>query len=101
MVYMIEELKSKIKTIADQYDIEEIYLFGSYSDGNATRESDVDLVVRYGDGCRGLNCIRFMNDLESALNKTVDVINIEYPPKFMNKMDFQKQMCMIYGPHKH
>ena len=97
MIYTIDELKEKVKTVADQYDIREVRLFGSYFDGNADENSDVDLVVSYGDGCRGLACIRFMNSLEEAFEKKVDVINIEFPPRFMEKMDIQDERRKLYG----
>ena len=97
MVYTVDEIKSKVKMVADQFDIEEIRLFGSYFDGNADEESDLDFVVRYGDGCRGLTCIRFMDALEHVLGKKVDVINVDFPPRFMKKMDLKDKERKIYG----
>lgn len=97
MIYTMDEIKAKVKTVADNFDIEEILLFGSYFDGQATEDSDLDFVVRYGDGCRGLKCIRFMNALEDELGKEVDVINIEYQPRFMKQMDLQDERRKVYA----
>jgi len=39
------ELASVFRRIADQFDAEKIILFGSYSRGDATDQSDIDLLV--------------------------------------------------------
>ena len=96
MVYTMDELKEKVKIVADRYDIVEVRLFGSYYDHVPTHDSDVDLVVKYGNNCRGLTRIRFMNDLELLLNKDVDVINVDFPPEFMKDMDIQNEGRKIY-----
>lgn len=44
-VYSIEEISRIVTPIADEMGIERIYLFGSYARGEATPESDVDVVV--------------------------------------------------------
>lgn len=96
MIYTMEQIKAIVKTVADKFDIEELLLFGSYFDGRATEDSDLDFVVRYGDGCRGLECISFMLALEDAFGKEVDVINIDFQPKFMREMNLQDERRKIY-----
>lgn len=83
MIYTIKEIQNKVKQIAEQYDILKIWLFGSYFKGTATESSDVDLLVKYGTDCDGLHRIEFMLDLESKLQKDVDVINIDFTPEFI------------------
>lgn len=36
MVYTIDQIKEKIVTIAKQYDLSKIYLFGSYARGKGS-----------------------------------------------------------------
>lgn len=96
MIYTMDEIKAIAKTVADKFDIEELLLFGSYFDGRATENSDLDFVVRYGDGCRGLKCISFMLALEEAFGKEVDVINIDFQPNFMREMNLQDERRKIY-----
>lgn len=43
--YNIEDLKRIISPIACQHGVKSVSLFGSYSKGTATAESDVDLVT--------------------------------------------------------
>ena len=97
MVYTIDDLKVNIGAIADKYDIKEILLFGSYFDHAPNEDSDIDLIVRYGDACRGLNRIKFMNDLEEQLRKEVDVINIDFAPDFITALDLTAEGRKIYA----
>ena len=96
MVYTIDDLKVNIGVVADKYDIKEILLFGSYFDHVPTEDSDVDLLVKYGATCRGLNRIKFMNDLEEQLKKEVDVINIDFAPDFVTALDLTAEGRKIY-----
>ena len=97
MIYTMKEIQTKVKAVADQYDILEIRLFGSYFDHVPTEESDVDLLVKYGAGCRGLNRIRFMNALEKHLGKDVDVINVDFAPDFISGLDLNAEGRLIYA----
>ena len=96
MIYTLQDIKAKVKRVADRYDIQNILLFGSYFDHVPTEESDVDLLVKYGDGCRGLMRISFMNDLEAELGKEVDVININFAPEFIADLDLSAEGRLIY-----
>lgn len=75
-IYTVNEIRDIVKPVADQYGIEEIWLFGSYARGEATEKSDVDLLVRYKKGL-GLKFVGFVCDLEEALGLHVDVLTID------------------------
>lgn len=45
-IYTIEEIREKVKPIAEKYGIEKVWLFGSYARGEATEDSDVDLLIK-------------------------------------------------------
>ena len=47
-VYSIDELRSIIADIAGQYGVKKVALFGSYSTGLQTPESDIDLLIDKG-----------------------------------------------------
>jgi len=96
MIYTMDEIRAMVKTVADDFDIQEIRLFGSYYDGSATEKSDLDFVVTYGPGCRGLDRIGFMMALEEGLKKDVDVINIKFKPEFMDSMDLEDERRLVY-----
>ena len=69
VIFHIEELKNIIAKVACDYKVQKVMLFGSYFDGNPSDESDIDLLVSYGNNCRGLKRIGFMQELEKNLGK--------------------------------
>lgn len=73
MIYTIDEIRERIKPIVKKYNIETVYLFGSYARGNATEESDVDLLVN-ADNVPGIKFFGLYADLEEALEKKIDLI---------------------------
>ena len=46
-LYTIDEIREKVKPVAERYGIEKVLLFGSYARGEATENSDVDLFISY------------------------------------------------------
>lgn len=97
MIYTKDEIKAKVKMVEDNFDIEEILLFGSYFDHVPNEQSDVDLLVKYGAGCNGMERIQFMLDLENKLQKKVDVINIKFAPEFIADLDLKAEGRLIYA----
>ena len=74
MVYTIDELKNIIGDIAKQYGVKKVALFGSYSTGEETPDSDVDLLIDKGE-IKGLFMFNsFVSSVQERLNKDVDVI---------------------------
>lgn len=102
-IYKIEEIAAKVRPLAESYGTGRIYLFGSYARGEATENSDVDLLVDNGN-VHGLNFFGFCGDLERALKTDVDVItekslyqeykNNEYFSKL--RKEIERDRIMIY-----
>ena len=44
-MYSIDEIKEIVKPILKKYDVRKAYIFGSYARGEATEESDVDIMI--------------------------------------------------------
>lgn len=77
MIYTIDDLRTIVGSVAQQYGIKKVALFGSYSTGEQTPDSDVDLLIDKGD-LKGLFMFNsFVNSLSERLGKNVDVIT--YP----------------------
>jgi predicted nucleotidyltransferase len=77
MVYSpIEQLKERIAPVALKYELPAVYLFGSYARGEATEDSDIDILVdKTGTALRGMLAMGGLyNDLSEALGKPIDVI---------------------------
>jgi predicted nucleotidyltransferase len=66
-------IKKNVSKIAEKYDIDCIYLFGSYIKGQATEDSDVDLYMK--SNLYGLEYFEFVEELREALKKKVEVLS--------------------------
>lgn len=75
-VLTLEKIAEIVKPIAVKYQIEEIYLFGSYARGEATADSDLDFLVFGGDAFKKTLIFALAEELREAFQKTVDVFEI-------------------------
>ena len=78
-VFSIEEIKKRLKPVFYARRVKKAILFGSYAQNCADRKSDVDILV--DSGLRGLKFFGLVADVQSALEKEVDVIDIHYLKK--------------------
>ena len=74
-VYSIEEIRRIVVPIAIKYDVDRIFLFGSYARGEANSASDIDFVIDKGR-LRGLQLAGMLGDLQENLNKGVDLLTL-------------------------
>ncbi|MDR0937681.1 MAG: nucleotidyltransferase domain-containing protein [Oscillospiraceae bacterium] len=72
----IDMIREKAKPLAIKYGVRSITLFGSYANGNATEESDVDLLVQFNEPPLASICevLGFEHCLADAFGKSVDVV---------------------------
>ena len=75
-IYTIEKIKDIVKPIAEKYNVQEIYLFGSYARGEANEDSDLDFLVFGGDKFKLTNIFALAEDLRIAFQRQVDVYEI-------------------------
>lgn len=73
-VYKIEEIAEKVRPIAERYGITKVYLFGSYARGEATEESDIDLLVDDGNIKSLFTLGGLYVDLEETFQKRLDLL---------------------------
>ncbi len=78
MIYTIDEISRRIQPVASAYGLQAVYLFGSYARGEATENSDIDLLIdTSGTNLRSLFSLgKLYCDLESALEKKIDLITL-------------------------
>ncbi len=67
------KIKKDISFIAKQYDVNRVYLFGSYAKGNATEFSDIDLYME--SNLYGLDYFEFAEVLREKLNKKIELLS--------------------------
>ncbi|MBO4666583.1 MAG: nucleotidyltransferase domain-containing protein, partial [Bacilli bacterium] len=66
-ILTIKQIKERIKPVMAKHNIKEVYLFGSYSRGEATRNSDVDIYCDNGDINSLYDEVGLVEELENAL----------------------------------
>ena len=78
MVYTVEELRRIITPIAQKYKIPSVYIFGSYARGDATEDSDVDVLFkREGSNIHGIMMGALYEDLCKSIGKGIDLLTEE------------------------
>ena len=75
-VLTIKQIKDLIKPIVTKHKIKDVYLFGSYSRGEANRDSDVDIYCDKGDANTLWKLSSLKSEFEDALGKSVDIVTI-------------------------
>jgi predicted nucleotidyltransferase len=76
MVYTIDEIKERIRPVAEKYNLPAVYLFGSYARGEADEKSDIDIMVNLdGTAVRGLfDYAGVYLDITDHFDKEIDMI---------------------------
>lgn len=80
----VEKIAQAVSALKDVFSLRRVDLFGSYADGCATEESDVDLLVVFDRSAVSLlkiNALRYA--LEETLGLDVDVIHAPLPEDSM------------------
>ena len=75
-VFTITDIKALVKPIAVKYNVNEIYLFGSYARDEADQNSDLDFLVFGGQNFKLTMIFSLAEELRAILNKKVDVFEI-------------------------
>jgi len=76
-VYSIEEVKRLIIPILIKYGVDKAYIFGSYARGEATSESDVDILIKRGKIRTLFELGGLYYELEEILSKSIDIMTEE------------------------
>ena len=104
-IFTLENITAMVKPLAEKYHVKEIYLFGSYARGEATAESDIDLLVDLnGSTVEGLCFVSLYLDLEAALESSIDLVTVaslDQPTKRRSQHHFRetvkRERMMIYA----
>lgn len=72
----LELIKKNYSYLSDEFGIEKIGIFGSVAKGTETKNSDIDIVVKFGKPI-GLKFIELVEYLENLFDKKVDILTIE------------------------
>jgi len=95
-IYSIIDIKNKLEPVFTANGVKRAVLFGSYALGNANKDSDVDILV--DSGLRGLDFVGLIENAREALQKQVDLIDINYiRPGSQIERDVTASGILIYG----
>ena len=73
----VQEIQKRAAPILKRHDAVEAYVFGSAARGEATPESDIDILVRFKTIQGLLEHIRVKYDLQDTLGQRVDLVQME------------------------
>ncbi len=85
---LLRSHRAEILRLAERRGISGIRVFGSVARGDATSESDIDLLVDFDKSHRGLDLFAFARELQELLGHPVDVAT-EVHPAIHDKVDAQ------------
>ena len=97
----IKDIKEKASPIFKEYPVNKAILFGSFSTGSSTENSDIDLYIDTNGKLKGLDFVGLLEMLVSTLAMDVDLIDkshIEDDSAIMRKI--KKEGMVIYEKSK-
>lgn len=95
MMRLASNEKEKIIEICRRNDISFCALFGSFARGEATSDSDIDLLVRFSKP-KGYDWLDAAIEIEEALGKKVDLITEASLSKHVREY-VDKDLQVLYG----
>ncbi|MGN6604505.1 MAG: type VII toxin-antitoxin system MntA family adenylyltransferase antitoxin [Ginsengibacter sp.] len=91
-----KENKKVLENFFSNKPVKKVYVFGSYARNEATKNSDIDILVEldYSKPI-GMKFFSFQPELERLLNRKVDVVSLESLSPYI-KPFIDKDKIMIY-----
>lgn len=94
-VYSLKEISDILMPIFGSYRIRKAVLFGSYSKGIATENSDIDLLI--DSGLKGLHFVGLIEDIRRTIGKEVDVLDVTHVEEGSNiEKEIEDSGVVIY-----
>ena len=82
---ILQALRSMKTDVEKQYHVRSLALFGSYSRGDNTDKSDVDILVDFEKPISGLLFVRLADDIERCVGLPADVVPMDgVKPRYLN-----------------
>jgi len=91
----IEELKSKIIPVLQQHDVIHAAIFGSFARGEEKEDSDLDILVEFGEGKSLLDLVGLKLELEEFLGRKIDVVTYNALHPEIKEKVLEEQVAII------
>ncbi len=92
----IQQISSIITTILKAHGAEYVAVFGSAARGEATKDSDIDILVRFNRDISLFDHIGYAQELEDVLGQKVDLITERSLSKYIIP-NVKKDLKVLYG----
>jgi len=92
----IQQISSIITPILKNHGAEYVAVFGSAARGETTKDSDIDILVRFSHDISLLDHIGFAQELEDILGQKVDLITERSLSKHVIP-NVKKDLKVLYG----
>ncbi len=71
-IYTIDEIKMILNKVLQNQPVYQVILFGSYAKNEATKKSDIDLLIDTKQALKGFSLIKLICQIQEALDKPID-----------------------------
>jgi predicted nucleotidyltransferase len=87
----------RLEKAATKFPLTKVLYFGSYADGRATEESDLDLLVEFPKEVRIslLDVNRFKRNIEEELHISVDVVVFPLTEKAQKRLKIKNMVPVV------
>ena len=93
----ITDIQKAVNLLAPQYPINVVQLFGSYAEGKANTNSDVDVLVEFKERpVTLLDYCGFQQELSELLNVNVDILKLPLSEVTKRELSINK-VVNLYG----
>lgn len=92
----VKKNRKVLENFARRYNLKYLAVFGSQARGDATDESDVDLLVEYPQHTSLFDVVRMERELTKQLNHPVDLVSRKYLSKHIAAY-VKNDLTTIYG----
>ena len=97
-VYEIDELRALLTPAFDAYPVQRGYVFGSYSRGEATEKSDIDIFIEPFDGFKSYQVCGILSRAMKLSGKGVDCYSsLDFDKNAPIYKTILKDRVLIYG----
>jgi len=86
----------KLQEICRSNDVEMVGVFGSIARGEASEQSDVDLLVRFSKRKSLLEMVRLEREVSTALGRKVDLLTESAISPYLREK-VRRELQVIYG----
>ncbi len=75
----IEDIKKEVLPACTEFEVQKLFVFGSYARGTASSSSDMDFLVEFNspENCLAKRFFGLLHSLEDTLESSIDLLTSE------------------------